>query len=410
MMAGVREATLSGAHSPTAPRLVIGESWQRMIAKRIDPDTGNLRDVLPTEEVERRRRNSPLAQIMPVLTEGLVSVADVSSHIMIIADPDARVLWREGNLAVLKSADRLGFGVGASWAEDTVGTNGIGTPLVAGRPVQVWHAEHFVRALHPWTCAGAPIRDPRDGQLLGVVDLSGPASTMHPATLALVTSVTRLAEAELRTRHLMEIERLRSVAAPLLCRITGRAFVVDTNGWLAAVTGMPPFDRLPLPRSLRAGQNWLPSLGMCTVEPLPGGWLVKVEDEAAEAAVEVPSRVVLDLSRPRRWSVTVSGAAGSWSQVLSPRHAELLFALARSRDGRTASELARDIFGDATRTVTVRAEMSRIRRTLGGVLAHRPYRFREELEVEIRHPLSPSDLLPQSMAPVVRSARDSLSW
>ncbi|WP_243766822.1 helix-turn-helix domain-containing protein [Streptomyces sp. GC420] len=407
-MAGIRETALAGRPPLTEPRMVIGESWRRMIAKQIDPETGNFKDVLSPEEVERRRQASPLAEVMPVLTEGLVSVADVASHIMIVADPDGRVLWREGNVGVLKSADRLGFAVGASWAEDVMGTNGIGTALVAGRPVQVWHAEHFVRSLHPWTCAGAPIRDPRDGRLLGVVDLSGPAATMHPATLALVTSVTRLAEAELHTRHLLEIERLRSVAAPVLCRITGRAFVVDANGWMAAVTGMPPFDRLPLPRSLRAGRHWLPSFGMCAVEPLPGGWLVKVGDEHADGTrADTPNRVVLDLSRPRRWSVTVSGAAGSWSQELSPRHAELLFALARSPGGRTAAELARDIFGDPTRTVTVRAEMSRIRRTLAGVLAHRPYRFSEEVEVEILPPSDPADLLPHSAAPVVGAARRS---
>lgn len=114
-------------------------------------------------------------------------------------------------------------------------------------------------------------------------------------------------------------------------------------------------------------------------------------------------RVVLDLSRPRRWTVSVSGPAGGWQQELSPRHAELLYVLALHRDGRTAAELAEDVFGDRTRTVTVRAEMSRVRRTLAGVLAHRPYRFREEVAVEVLRPESPADLLPHSTAPAVRA-------
>ncbi|RST07194.1 helix-turn-helix domain-containing protein, partial [Streptomyces sp. WAC05374] len=115
--------------------------------------------------------------------------------------------------------------------------------------------------------------------------------------------------------------------------------------------------------------------------------------------------VVLDVSRPRRWSLEVSGAAGSWSQELSPRHAELLYVLARHREGRTAAELAEDVFGDRTRTVTVRAEMSRVRRTLAGVLDHRPYRFREEVEVEVVAPEEPADLLPHSTAPAVCAVR-----
>ncbi len=177
---------------------------------------------------------------------------------------------------------------------------------------------------------------------------------------------------------------------------------MDAHGWLAAVTGMPPVDRLPLPKSLRPGRVWLPSLGMCRVEPLPGGWLVQVADGAAEGA---PRRVVLDLSRPRALAVHLVGPLGTSTQRLSPRHAELLYALAVHREGRTASELAQDIFGDGTRTVTVRAEVSRLRRHLAEVLAHRPYRFGDGVEVEVVHPEHPADLLPHSKAPVVTGAR-----
>jgi hypothetical protein len=316
------------------------------------------------------------------------------------------VLWREGNSSVLRQANGICLEEGAAWAEHTTGTNAVGTALAMRRAVQVHSAEHYVHTLHNWTCAAAPVHDPRDQRLLGIVDVSGPASSFHPATLALVGSVARLAEAEMRDRHLRSIERLRSVAAPILCRVGGRAVAVDTHGWTAAVTGLAPVDRLALPKGFRAGRAWLPSLGMCAVEPLPGGWLVRVEEtRAVTSDARAASRVVLDLRRPRRWTVAVSGAAGSWTQELSPRHAELLYVLARHRDGRTAAELAEDVFGDRTRTVTVRAEMSRVRRNLASVLAHRPYRFSEEVEVEIVAPAHPADLLPHSTAPAVRAHR-----
>jgi hypothetical protein len=44
----------------------------------------------------------------------------------------------------------------------------------------------------------------------------------------------------------------------------------------------------------------------------------------------------------------------------------MFYVLACHRDGRSASELALELFGDAARTVTVRAEMSRLRRHFGG--------------------------------------------
>lgn len=381
---------------------MIGESWTRALRLGVDPDVGRRHGVLGTDEIEHRRRSTALAEMLPALREGLVPAADAAGHIMVVTDTEGRVLWRDGSLAVRRSADRLGFAEGASWAEDSVGTNAIGTALILRTPLQVHSAEHFVRTHHGWTCAAAPLHDPRDGRLLGVVNVSGPAATVHPATLSLVSAVARVAEGELRTRHWAAVERLRSVAAPLLAGIGGQALAVDRNGWTAAVTGMAPTGRIALPTAVGAGQVWVPALGMCAFEPLPGGWLIRVDGRERPPAA---TSVLLDVSRASGASVTVSGAAGSWTQRLSPRHAEVLFVLAVRRAGRTAAELAADLFGDPSRAVTVRAEMSRLRRTLSGVLAHRPYRFADGVEVEVVRPRPPLDPLPHSVAPAVLAAR-----
>lgn len=402
LLSELREARLAGRRGRIAPRPVIEQSWGRTLRSGVDPDHDFGAGLLSSDEVRRRRERSPLRDVLPVLREGLLSVADAAQHIMVVADADGRVLWREGSSPVLRKADGLGFAPGADWREDVVGTNGVGTPAVVRRPVQVFAAEHFARSLTSWTCSGAPITDPRDGTLLGVVDVSGPLETMHPATLALVDSVAKLAEARLRELHLDALERLRAVAAPMLAGLGGRAVAVDAGGWTAAVVGMPYPRRLTLPKSLSPGRHRLPALGLCSVEPLAGGWLLRAVDEPAPAE---GGRLVLDLARPRRPSVTVGGGACSWSKELSPRHAELLYLLAVRRTGRSAAGLAEDVFGDASRTVTVRAEMSRIRRYLGPLLEHRPYRFREDAEIEVRLPADPLDLLPCSNAPAVAADR-----
>ncbi|MEU4357429.1 GAF domain-containing protein [Streptomyces virginiae] len=402
LLKGVRAAALAGARPPAAPRPEIAESWRRMLARGVHPDRDARSRMLSAAETEERRHVSPLREVLPVLREGLLPALDGALHIMVVADADGRLLWREGHTSILRKADRLGFAVGADWDEAVVGTNGVGTALVARRPVQVFSAEHFVSSHHDWTCAGAPVRDPRDGRLLGVVDVSGPLATMHPATLAWVSSVARLAERELRIRHLESLERLRAVAAPLLARLPGRALAVDPHGWTAAVTGLAPADRIPLPKDFAPGRVWLPQLGDCVAEPLPGGWLLRVAPDRTGTAA---TRVVLDLSRSGSWSATVYGSSGSWSQELSPRHAELLFLLAESPRGRSAAELSAEVFGDPARTVTVRAELSRVRRHLAGVLAHRPYRFAEDVEVELLRPEDPAALLPHSTAPAVVRAR-----
>ncbi|WP_329172098.1 GAF domain-containing protein [Streptomyces decoyicus] len=405
-LATVHEAVLAGEVAPGdssgMPRAVIGESWRRVLVSGVDPDRDRPQILLPVAELERRRQMSQLAAVLPVFNEGLLPSADAAQQIMVVTDAEGRVLWREGSAPVRRMADRLGFDKGACWTEDVVGTNAIGTALVARRPVLVHSAEHFVRSHQQWTCAAAPLHDPRDGRLLGTVDISGPAPSFHPTTLSLVSAVARLAEGELRSRHHLSLERLRSSAAPVLARIGGQALAVDPSGWVAGVTGLTPQDRVALPKSPEAGPLWLPRYGMCTLEPLPGGWLVRVGRQEQDAG---PSRVVLDVSGRDGSTVTVSGPAGSWSHELTPRHAELLFVLAAHPQGRSAAELARDLFGDDSRTVTVRAELSRLRRHLASVLAHRPYRFADGVEVELRLPPRPAQLLPQSSAPAVAAAR-----
>ncbi|WP_031095391.1 GAF domain-containing protein, partial [Streptomyces sp. NRRL S-15] len=235
-----REARLAGERTAARPRAEIDASWDRVLRSGIDPEQSPDSTLLETDEIEHRRRSTALGEVMPLLREGLASIADAAQQIMVVTDTEGRVLWRQGHPAVMRRAKGICLEEGAAWTESATGTNAIGTALAARVPVQVHSAEHFIRALHDWTCAAAPVRDPRDGRLMGIVDISGPASTFHPATLALVGSVAALAEGELRGRHLVAIERLRSVAAPILCRLGGRALVVDAHGWLAAVSGMPP--------------------------------------------------------------------------------------------------------------------------------------------------------------------------
>ncbi|MEO3762088.1 GAF domain-containing protein [Streptomyces sp. B8F3] len=385
------------------PRELIGDSWRRAEESGLDREGGRPWRV-GVAELEWRRRTAGIGVLREVLRDGLIPAEDTEpEHVVVVTDADGVVLWREGERGMLKAVSRIGVAEGASWSEDSAGTNGIGTALATGHPVGVYGDEHFLRTCHRWSCAAAPLTDPRDGRVLGVVNVTGPARTMPAISLAFVTAVGRVAEGELRDRHWTAMGRLRAVAAPVLAGIGGRALAVDEHGWAAAATGMVPPERVALPKSPAAGACVLPGLGRCGLEPLPGGgWLVRVEPEGTARA---PTRVVLDLTRPSSPCLAVLGGAGRWSQQVSPRHAELLYLLAVHRDGFSSTALADALFGDPGRTVTVRAELSRLRRKLGGLLAHRPYRFSDEIDVQLLLPARPADLLPQSTAPAVLAAR-----
>jgi hypothetical protein len=341
--------------------------------------------------------------VLDDVSRGLEPLIEEGDNILVIADARGRVLWRSGSPRVLGYADRLGFVEGAHWSETAVGTNGIGTALVSHRAVQLFSAEHFLRSHHPWTCAGAPIKDPRTGHVIGIVDVSGPAVTVHPTTVALVDLVARLAEAKLREAHDRTLNGLRTVAAPILARIGRPALAVDPDGWVAAVDSLPPHNRILLPDSDVPGRVWIPSLGTCDIEALPGGWLVRLaEDGEPGPAI---SRITLDLRDANGPALDMVGQFGRWRHGISPRHAEILLVLARHRLGRSAPELAADLYGDRSRVVTVRAEISRLRRQFVGLVVGKPYRFPDSAIVDVRYPDNMTTLLASSTAPAIRAAR-----
>ncbi len=405
LMSAVYDATMAGDRAPARPRSVIGDSWQRMMAKGVDPD-GLRAPVVEAGSIDMLRRSSGLMSVLDDVSRGLESLVAEGDNILVVADARGRVLWRSGSPTVLANADRLGFIEGANWGEGAVGTNAIGTALVSNRAVQVFSAEHFMRSHHSWTCAGAPIKDPRTGQVIGVVDVSGPAATVHPTTVALVDVVARLAESHLREQHDRVLNRLRMVAAPILARIGKPALAVDQDGWVAAVDSLPLHNRILLPEQIAPGRAWIPPLGMCEVELLPGGWLVRLADETDTAAI---SQVTLDLRHPSGPALEMVGQFGCWRHAITLRHAEILLILALFPEGRSAPELADDLYGDRSRVVTVRAEMSRLRKQFAGLVQGRPYRFPEAAAVAVCYPREMSALLPSSIAPAVRAARNVAS-
>jgi transcriptional regulator of acetoin/glycerol metabolism len=124
----------------------------------------------------------------PVIERLSVDLAEVP---MVIALSDARariVARRDCSTAVGRLLDRVDFLPGFGFAEDGVGTNGIGTVFETGQPVSVVGAEHFTETLTRFACTGAPVLDPLTGRVEGVLDVSSLAETWTPLIHALVRS------------------------------------------------------------------------------------------------------------------------------------------------------------------------------------------------------------------------------
>lgn len=181
---------------PRPVRSVVAASWRRSARAGVGPD-GTASVEIADGDLDAVRAEHPLARVMPLFRELMGTFASDGAHLLAVCDAHGRLLWVEGHPATRRQAGRMNFVPGARWAESAVGTNAPGTAVAVDRPVQVFTAEHFIRRVQPWTCAAAPVHDPRTGRVLGAVDVTGGDGLAHPHSLGFVQAVARAAEAHL---------------------------------------------------------------------------------------------------------------------------------------------------------------------------------------------------------------------
>ncbi|WP_306326820.1 GAF domain-containing protein [Streptomyces venezuelae] len=184
------------AHGAGPVRPLVAASWRRSARARVSQD-GAARVELDENELAAYRDGHPLAAAMPVIRELMGAYATDGEHLLAVCDAAGRMMWVEGHAATLRKARTMNFVAGARWSEAAAGTNAPGTALAVDRPVQVVAAEHFRHPVRAWTCAAAPVHDPRSGRLLGAVDITGGSRLAHPHSLGFVQAVARAAESQL---------------------------------------------------------------------------------------------------------------------------------------------------------------------------------------------------------------------
>ena len=92
---------------------------------------------------------------------------------IVLTDANGLVLLRfTGDHDLERHLDAIRLAPGFCYAEDLVGTNGIGTALESGGPAHVFGHEHYAERLEEMACAAAPVRDPMSGATVGALDLT----------------------------------------------------------------------------------------------------------------------------------------------------------------------------------------------------------------------------------------------
>ncbi len=283
-------------------------------------------DLEPPEALERWDA-SPIRRSGVGLEEQLTRAASASDMIAAVTDEQGRILWSAGGASMRRSAERVGFVPGGRWDEASAGTNALGLALRTRSVATVFSAEHWCDAVRDWACWSAPVID-RSGQCLGVIDLSGRWDTASPLAEITVATLGRLV-----SEHLPEHP------------------TVDGDG-----------------------ERPHPPPGARPHTVVPDGDAVGRHDERATS----------DLPPTLRLSVLGGAGATFGGRPLRIGHRQIELLLALAVEGPCSLDRLQGlVYGDRpVSPATTKADLSHLRKQLGGAIASRPYRLTVPVEID----------------------------
>ncbi|GLR88942.1 sigma-54-dependent Fis family transcriptional regulator [Bradyrhizobium iriomotense] len=190
----------SGSTRQQVVRSAITDSWQRCQQSAVDYRRGQA--PMPIRDDRLQRLLDKRSRLVQAGASTMALARDYmleTGTVMVLTDVDGVVLRLEGDtkLALRDAVEKTHLLPGSNWSETTCGTNAIGTALETGQPIQVHATEHFCSGIHRWTCSASVIRDPIDGAVIGVIDISGLSSSYGRPALALAISAAARIEAQL---------------------------------------------------------------------------------------------------------------------------------------------------------------------------------------------------------------------
>lgn len=179
--------------------LIVRDSWIRCRNLGVDP-YGGVGSKISDKEFHKVLSNSQeLIEVAKPIMENLHNLVIGTGFILVLTDSRGVVVHLLGDKNIKEDASLLNFQPGYIWDERAVGTNAIGTSLIEFKPVQTIGAEHYCQGHHSWTCSAAPIRGD-DGEIIGVLDMSGHSLDAHKHTLGTVVAAAFSIERELSLR------------------------------------------------------------------------------------------------------------------------------------------------------------------------------------------------------------------
>ena len=227
-----RDKFLSNLSGPSIPvsgvRPFIYQSWERSASEGIQSEQFGAPIIDSSEKVASlRHKNSDLCRAARGSFEQIGKMLSDTEAMLILTDSAGVVIETNGDKSTLEFGRKINLGLGGLWSENASGTNGIGTALWTGQPAFVHGTEHFCEGMRAWSCAAAPIRDPLDNTILGVVDLSGLTTIFQKHNAAFAVAAAGEIQAVLaQDQNMQHVRLLEAVIGKMSLNTSGHEGLV----------------------------------------------------------------------------------------------------------------------------------------------------------------------------------------
>jgi transcriptional regulator of acetoin/glycerol metabolism len=183
-----------GMNSAICADTMLKESHQRSasygLTENALPDFGPIARADLSLIVEQNRvLHTHALPVMETLYEQIIN----THNMVVLTDAKGLIVHALGDADFLEKADRVALQPGVSWSEEGKGTNAIGTAIAEKKPTLVHASQHYLVANHFLTCSAAPIFD-HQGNVIGVLDVTGDQRSYHKHTMALVRMSAQMIE------------------------------------------------------------------------------------------------------------------------------------------------------------------------------------------------------------------------
>jgi|CZCA01.1.fsa_nt_gi transcriptional regulator of acetoin/glycerol metabolism len=247
----------TGAIRTEALRPAVAASWRRSQEAGVNPKGVMGKMVLNAEQLETViKERSDLIEIARPFMSSLYEFVAGSGFMVMISDEHGRIMEVTGDENALRRGALVNVLPGSSWAENDVGTNGIGTALVTEKPVQISGKEHYCETFHTWTCSAAPIRD-GSGQIIGALQMSGPSSKTHLHTLGMVVAAVEAIGAQMNIRSKVReltvlndhFDKMFQITSDGILLVNTKTLIHRTNSVANRLLGLSPEEPCRTPFS-----------------------------------------------------------------------------------------------------------------------------------------------------------------